>query len=132
VDAVRRELAHAGAPALLHRYATDDGLAGGEGAFLLCSFWLVDVLLHAGRVDEADALLTTVLGHANDVGIFSEEVDPRTGAHLGNTPQAFTHMAVVTSCAHLAAARRGELPADGRPHDYAELALDRLVAARGT
>ncbi|HVU74405.1 MAG TPA: glycoside hydrolase family 15 protein [Mycobacteriales bacterium] len=130
VAAVCRDLAHDGAPALVHRYASADGLAGGEGAFLLCSFWLVDVLLHAGRVDEADDLLTTLLAHANDVGIFSEEVDPATGEHLGNTPQAFTHMAVVTSCAHLAAARRGELPLDGAPHSYAELALDRLVAAR--
>jgi GH15 family glucan-1,4-alpha-glucosidase len=123
----------AGHHGLLHRYRTDgagDGIAGSEGAFLLCSFWLVDVLAHAGRVDEAGALLERLLGLANDVGIYAEEVDPATGAHLGNVPQAFTHMALVTSCAHLSAARRGQLPSDGAAHDFAELALDRLLAAR--
>jgi GH15 family glucan-1,4-alpha-glucosidase len=112
---------------LLHRYVADDGLAGGEGAFLLCSFWLVDVLTFAGRLDEAEAVLQRLLGLANDVGLYAEEVDPVTGEHLGNTPQAFTHMALVTSCAHLSAARRGLLPNDGQPHDFAEAALDRLL-----
>ena len=127
VDVVRRELAHDG---LVHRYRADDGLPGGEGAFLLCSFWLVDVLLHAGQVDEARELLDRLRGLANDVGLFAEEVDPGTGSHLGNTPQAFTHMALVTSCAHLSAAERGLLPSNGEPHDFAELALDRLLSRR--
>jgi GH15 family glucan-1,4-alpha-glucosidase len=127
VEVVRRDL---GDPAgLIHRYLAPDGLQGGEGAFLLCSFWLVDVLTHAGRLDEAEELLTSLLAHANDVGVFAEEVDASTGRHLGNTPQAFTHMAVVSSCAHLSAARRGQLPTEGA-HDYAELALGRLVASR--
>jgi GH15 family glucan-1,4-alpha-glucosidase len=115
---------------LVHRYVADDGLRGGEGAFLLCSFWLVDVLTHAGRLDDAAALLERLLGLSNDVGLFAEEVDPSTGEHLGNTPQAFTHMALVTSLAHLSAARRGQLPTDGAPHDFAELALDRLLSRR--
>jgi GH15 family glucan-1,4-alpha-glucosidase len=132
VEVVRRELAHDG---LVHRYRLDDdgaqdGLQGGEGAFLLCSFWLADVLMHAGQVEEARDLLDRLRGLANDVGLFAEEVDPATRRHLGNTPQAFTHMALVTSCAHLSAAERGLLPDDGEPHDFAELALDRLLTRR--
>jgi hypothetical protein len=78
-------------------------------------------------VDEGAELLERLLGLANDVGLFAEEVDVRTGDALGNFPQAFTHMALVSSCAHLSAARRGLLPTDGQPHDYAELALARLL-----
>jgi GH15 family glucan-1,4-alpha-glucosidase len=127
VKVIRSELAHDG---LVHRYRAEDGLRGGEGAFLLCSFWLVDVLVHAGQVDEARELLGRLRAFANDVGMFAEEVDPGTGRHLGNTPQAFTHMALVTSCAHLSAAERGLLPLDEVPHDFAELALDRLLTRR--
>ncbi|HEX4654540.1 MAG TPA: glycoside hydrolase family 15 protein [Mycobacteriales bacterium] len=127
VRVVTAELAHDG---LMHRYKADDGLRGGEGAFLLCSFWLVDVLVHAGQVGEARELLDRLRGMANDVGMFAEEVDPITGRHLGNTPQAFTHMALVTSCAHLSAAERDLLPTDGAPYDFAELALDRLLSRR--
>jgi GH15 family glucan-1,4-alpha-glucosidase len=132
VRVVTDELSHDG---LVHRYRVDeqgaqDGLQGGEGAFLLCSFWLIDVLIHAGRVDEGRELLDRLRGLANDVGMFAEEVDPNTGRHLGNTPQAFTHMALVTSCAHLSAAECGQLPTDGAAHDFAELALDRLLSRR--
>lgn len=124
IEVVRRSLEHDG---LVFRYLFPDGLAGGEGAFLLCSFWLVDCLTHAGKLDEAEALLSQLIGHANDVGLFAEEIDPSTGEQLGNFPQAFSHMALVTSCAHLTAARQGLIP-DGA-HAYAELALDRLLAA---
>jgi GH15 family glucan-1,4-alpha-glucosidase len=122
---VRRSLERDG---LLFRYLAPDGLAGGEGAFLLCSFWLLDCLAHAGRVDEAEALLDRLLGLANDVGLFAEEVAPEQGEALGNFPQAFSHMALVRSCAHVTAAREGRIP-DGA-HDYAESALDRLLADR--
>jgi GH15 family glucan-1,4-alpha-glucosidase len=125
IEVVERDLAEGG---LVHRYKADDGLAGGEGAFLLCSFWLLDCLTHSGRLAEADALLDKLLGLANDVGLFAEEADVVTGEALGNFPQAFTHMALVTSCAHLSAARRGQLPTAGA-HDYAELALDRLLSS---
>jgi hypothetical protein len=81
-------------------------------------------------LEDADDLLERLLPLANDVGLFSEEVDPGTGQSLGNVPQAFTHMALVTSCAHLSAARRGLLPPPDEAHSYAELALDRLLAAR--
>ncbi|MCA1831364.1 MAG: glycoside hydrolase family 15 protein [Actinomycetota bacterium] len=110
---------------LMYRYRADDGLEGGEGAFLLCSFWLLDCLIFAGRIEESHALLQRLLGFANDVGLFAEEVDPSNGELLGNFPQAFSHMALVTSCAHLAAAKRGEIP-DGAV-DYAEFALERLL-----
>ena len=123
IEAVQRQL---GRNDLLYRYLADDGLEGTEGAFLLCSFWLLDCLTHAGRLDEAEALLDRLLGLANDVGLLAEEVDPATGEPLGNFPQAFSHMALVLSCAHLSAAKRQEIPAGA--NDYAELALDRLMA----
>ena len=126
IDRVRAELERDG---LVYRYLADDGLDGGEGAFLLCSFWLVDCLVYGGRIDEADRLLTRLLELANDVGLFGEQADAATGAALGNFPQAFTHMALVLSCAHLSAAKQGMVPL-GASCDYAELALDRLLAAR--
>jgi GH15 family glucan-1,4-alpha-glucosidase len=127
IDAVRGSLEKGG---LLYRYDSPDGLEGGEGAFLLCSFWLLDNLIHAGRLDEADELLHRLLSFSNDVGLLAEEVDPATGELLGNFPQAFSHMALVLSCAHLAAARRGEIT-PGSAVDYAEGALDRLLAKHG-
>jgi GH15 family glucan-1,4-alpha-glucosidase len=123
IDAVVRSLSRDG---LVYRYLSPDGLAGDEGAFLLCSFWLVDCLTYAGRLPEAEEMLGRLLGFANDVGLLAEEVDPATGEPLGNFPQAFSHMALVLSCAHLSAAKRGEIR-DG-PVDYAEAALDRLLA----
>ena len=124
---VERDLARDG---LVYRYLSPDGLSGGEGAFLLCSFWLLDCLTHSGRLDEADALLERLLGLGNDVGLYAEEVEPHTGEARGNFPQAFTHMALVASASHLSAAKRGEVPVDSAV-DYAELALERLLAASG-
>ncbi|HZN16337.1 MAG TPA: glycoside hydrolase family 15 protein [Acidimicrobiales bacterium] len=124
IDVVKRDLERDG---LVHRYNAEDGLEGGEGAFLLCSFWLLDCLTHAGRIDEADALLERLLALANDVGLFAEEIDVASGEALGNFPQAFTHMALVTSCAHLSAAKRGLLPPADEAHDFAELAVERLI-----
>lgn len=125
VDVVRSEL---GDGALVYRYLADDGLAGGEGAFLLCSYWLLDCLIHSGRLDEAEKMLDELVGYANDLGLWSEEVDLRTGEALGNFPQAFTHMAHITSWGSLDAAKRGQISYD-QAHDYAELALDRLLTA---
>jgi GH15 family glucan-1,4-alpha-glucosidase len=124
IERVRQELEQDG---LLHRYRVADGLVGNEGAFLLCSFWLVDCLTHSGELDQAEALLERLLGLANDVGLYSEEIDPASGEALGNFPQAFTHMALVLSCAHLSSAKRGLVPYEGT-HDYQELAVERLLA----
>jgi GH15 family glucan-1,4-alpha-glucosidase len=92
VDAVRREL-DAGR-SLLYRYPPGhDGLPGGEGAFLPCAFWLSQALAAIGRSEEAEAQLEQLLALASPLGLYSEEVDPATGAHLGNTPQALSHAA---------------------------------------
>jgi GH15 family glucan-1,4-alpha-glucosidase len=94
VDAVRRQLS-AGGP-LLYRYPPgSDGLEGGEGAFLPCSFWLVQALARTGRRDAAEALLDELLALGGPLGLFGEEIDPATGEHLGNYPQALTHAALV-------------------------------------
>ena len=82
---------------LVYRYHGDDGLKGREGAFLITSFWLVDALLLLDRPNDARALFERLLGHANDVGLYAEEIDTKTGAHLGNFPQAFTHLALISS-----------------------------------
>jgi len=92
VDAVSRLLRHGD---FVYRYHAADGLRGGEGCFLNCSFWLVSALARAGRFDDAADLMTRLCARANDVGLFSEEVDPSTGAFLGNFPQALVHLALI-------------------------------------
>jgi GH15 family glucan-1,4-alpha-glucosidase len=101
VDAIQRELCEDG---LVLRYRTEDGgdgLPGREGAFLPCSFWLVDNLALMGRSQEALALFERLRGLCNDVGLISEEYDPATGRLVGNFPQAFTHVGLVNSAAAL-------------------------------
>ncbi|MCK8432634.1 glycoside hydrolase family 15 protein [Streptomyces sp. D2-8] len=98
IDAVREELSRDG---FVRRYSTEDadvdGLPGGEGAFLVCSFWLADALYMTGRAKEARELFERLAGLANDVGLLSEEFDPVTGRHLGNFPQAFSHIGLVNT-----------------------------------
>ncbi len=120
IEVVTSELADG---ALVHRYRDDDGLSGTEGSFLLCSFWLLDCLIHAGRLEDADEMIEALFAMSNDLGVFSEMVDPRSGAALGNTPQAFSHMAVVTSCESLTAARLGQLPSPEEPYVFAEAVI---------
>jgi GH15 family glucan-1,4-alpha-glucosidase len=94
---------------LLYRYLpqqSPDGLPGHEGAFLLCSFWLVDNFTLQGRLDEAHALYDSLCARANAVGLLPEQIDPPTGAFLGNFPQAFSHVGVIQSGVRLAAAGR--------------------------
>jgi len=103
-ERVRSEL---GIDGLLRRYAhdADDGLPPGEGAFGICSFWAVEYLARAGRVEEAEAGFEQLCGYANDLGLFAEEIDPASGAALGNFPQAFTHVGLVSAALAIAEAR---------------------------
>jgi GH15 family glucan-1,4-alpha-glucosidase len=90
---------------LLYRYLPDespDGIAGHEGAFLLCSFWLVDNWAKQGRLDEALELYDSLCARAGALGLLPEEIDPATGAFLGNYPQAFSHIGVISSGVNLA------------------------------
>jgi GH15 family glucan-1,4-alpha-glucosidase len=98
VERIRDEL---GDGPLLHRYRGDDGLPGGEGAFLTCSFWLVDALARLGRIDEAGGLMEELLDLGNDVGLYAEEIDPASGAFLGNLPQGLVHLALVNAAVTL-------------------------------
>ena len=98
VDAIMRRLTDA--RGLVYRYKTEsgvDGVTGNEGAFLLCTFWLARVLADGGRTAEARAVFENAVSHVNDVGLLAEEIDSETGEHLGNFPQAFSHVGLVNA-----------------------------------
>jgi GH15 family glucan-1,4-alpha-glucosidase len=80
---------------------TDDGLAGEEGTFTICSFWLVSALAEIGEHDRARALCEKLLSYASPLQLYAEEIDPRSGRHLGNFPQAFTHLALINAVMHV-------------------------------
>ncbi len=82
---------------LVYRYRSSDGLAGGEGAFLLCTYWLAEALAAAGRVERARQVFERATSFANDVGLLSEEVEPTTGELIGNFPQAFSHIGLINA-----------------------------------
>jgi len=108
VETIVRELAHGD---LLYRYRRPDGLTSPEGAFVICSFWLVEALARIGRLDEAHRRFEQLLARANDVGLYAEEIDPETGEHLGNFPQAFSHIGLVSAALALEeAAQRWSAP----------------------
>jgi len=102
LEAIQRELGHEG---LLYRYATEDGLPGGEGTFLLCTFWLIENLIAVGRLEEAESCLQRMKNIANHVGLFSEEYDLAWKEQLGNFPQAFTHIGYINSVISLSKAK---------------------------
>jgi GH15 family glucan-1,4-alpha-glucosidase len=103
---VRALQAELGKGPLLYRYSGEDGLGGSEGFFLTCSFWLVDALARLGHVDEAAAHMDALLGFANDVGLYAEEVEPETQAFLGNFPQALVHLALINAAASISEQRQ--------------------------
>jgi len=116
IAAVERNLMVGG---LVRRYdtrRTEDGLPGGEGVFLACSFWLVDAYVMAGRMDDANRLFERLMGLRNEVGLLSEEYDPVAGRLLGNFPQAFSHIALINSAFNLSRARK---PAEQRTEQAA-------------
>jgi GH15 family glucan-1,4-alpha-glucosidase len=111
VEAIERDLVVEG---LVRRYDTRharDGLPAGEGAFLACSFWLADAYVLLGRRDDAEALFRRLVALCNDVGLLSEEYDPREKRQLGNFPQAFSHVALINTAFNLT---RAEKPTEQR------------------
>jgi GH15 family glucan-1,4-alpha-glucosidase len=103
---------------LVLRYRTDqtaDGLSGEEGTFSICSFWLVSALVEIGELDRARRLCERLLSLASPLELYAEEIDPKTGRHLGNFPQAFTHLALINAVMHVV---RAEEAADGVVADF--------------
>jgi GH15 family glucan-1,4-alpha-glucosidase len=97
-DAIAATLGRDG---LLRRYRADDGLAGGEGAFVACTFWLAECLARQGRLDQARTWFARAAATANDLGLFAEQVDPHSGELLGNFPQGLSHLAHLTAAVAL-------------------------------
>ncbi len=107
VDAVQRRLAHG---ELIHRYLGEDGLSGDEGAFIICSFWLIEALARIGRADEAHELFQRMLDHRNDLGLLAEEFDMKNDWQLGNFPQAFSHIGLINAALTLSKADTFQAP----------------------
>ena len=87
---------------------TDDGLSGKEGTFLICSFWLVSALAAIGEMQQARDLMERLLRQESPLGLYAEEFDAETGRHLGNFPQAFSHLALIEAAARIILAERLE------------------------
>jgi len=102
IEAIQNNLSHNG---LIYRYNGEDGLPGGEGTFLLCTFWMVDVLALSGRVDEAEELYQSVIQNISPLGLFAEEYDAVQKLHLGNFPQGFSHIGLINSALYIGKAK---------------------------
>nr|WP_299242282.1 glycoside hydrolase family 15 protein [uncultured Halomonas sp.] len=106
IEAIQQELTHDGFVYRFKTGAKEESLAEGEGAFLVCCFWLVDNLILLDRLEEAEALFGKLMNVRNDLGLLSEEYHPVEGCLLGNVPQAFSHVGVINSAHNLARARK--------------------------
>jgi len=106
IDAIERELTDE--HGLVYRYRAGDGLAGEEGTFLLCTFWLAHAVALAGQIERAKAILARAAVYANDVGLLAEEVDPKSGELLGNFPQAFSHIGLINAAWAIAEAEQAQ------------------------
>jgi GH15 family glucan-1,4-alpha-glucosidase len=107
IEAIARDLTEDG---LVLRYRAQeglnaDGLTGEEGTFVICSFWLVSCLAQAGEVERAERLFEQLAGYANDLGLLGEEIDTATGEQLGNFPQAYSHIGLITAAHEIDKAR---------------------------
>jgi len=107
VDSIQRRLARGD---LVYRYLTEDALPGEEGAFVMCSFWLVEALARIGRADEAHEIFQRMLDRRNDLGLLSEEIDVKNGRLLGNFPQAFSHIGLINAALTLSNADTVQAP----------------------
>ncbi|HEX2126856.1 MAG TPA: glycoside hydrolase family 15 protein [Thermoleophilaceae bacterium] len=107
VLAVADELTQDGLVLRYRTDETDDGLTGEEGSFTICSFWLVSALVEIGEISRGRDLCEKLLSHASPLGLYAEEIDPRSGRHLGNFPQAFTHLALINAVMHVIRADQG-------------------------
>ncbi|MEX1295586.1 MAG: glycoside hydrolase family 15 protein [Candidatus Limnocylindrales bacterium] len=105
IEAIDEEL---GVNGHIYRYRTDDGLEGEEGAFVFCTLWMVVALARSGQLDRARERFELVLSQANDLGLLAEELDPHTGEQLGNFPQAFSHVGVISAALAIDAAEKHE------------------------
>ncbi|MGO9320063.1 MAG: glycoside hydrolase family 15 protein [Solirubrobacteraceae bacterium] len=106
VTAIRDELTDGGLVLRYRTEETDDGLHGEEGTFLLCSFWLVSALSEIGEHREAEHLCERLLSYASPLGLYAEELEASSGRHLGNYPQAFTHLALINAVTHVVNAQQ--------------------------
>jgi GH15 family glucan-1,4-alpha-glucosidase len=107
VKAIKEELTEGGLVLRYRTEATDDGLHGEEGTFLICSFWLVSALSEIGEAREAEHLCERVLSYASPLDLYGEELEASSGCHLGNYPQAFTHLALINAVTHVIGDQQG-------------------------
>jgi GH15 family glucan-1,4-alpha-glucosidase len=106
VRTIRDELTEGGLVLRYRPEETDDGLKGEEGTFLICSFWMVSALSEIGDHREAEHFCDRLLSYASPLGLYAEELEASSGRHLGNYPQAFTHLALINAVTHVVSAQR--------------------------
>jgi GH15 family glucan-1,4-alpha-glucosidase len=108
VHAICDELTDGGLVLRYRPEETDDGLEGREGTFLICSFWMVSALSEIGDHREAEHLCDRLLSYASPLGLYAEELEASSGRHLGNYPQAFTHLALINAVTHVVSAQSSD------------------------